>query len=166
MNSPRLRTFLDSRFSFPVWAGLWVAVAGCATLGRLSFQDPDVQLKEVDVTGLGLSGGTMNLIFDVYNPNTYRIRSTRMELGLDLEATHFGDAVLEKPLDLSPEYHSQVVVPVRFEWAGVGAGARALLSRQAIRYGLTGAVLLDTPLGDKRLALHGSGDVPLKKLLP
>ena len=141
-------------------------MVGCATLGRLSFQEPDIQLKEVDITGLGLSGGTLNLIFDVYNPNNYRIRSTRMELGLDLEAAHFGDAVLEKPLDLSPENHSQVAVPVRFEWAGAGAGARALLSRQAIRYGLTGAVLLDTPLGDRRLALHGSGDVPLKKLLP
>jgi len=146
-----------------VW--LW-GVGACATLGKLAFSEPDIQLKEVDITRLGLSGGTMNLIFDVYNPNSYRIRSTRMELGVDLEATHFGDAVLEKPLDLSAENHNQVVVPVRFEWAGVGAGARALLSRQAIRYGLTGAVFLDTPLGDKRLALHGSGDVPLRRLLP
>lgn len=159
-------TIPHSPFPLPGWLGLWVVVVGCATLGKLYFQDPDVQLKEIDITGLGLSGGTMNLIFDVYNPNDYRVRSTRMELGLDLEATHFGDAVLEKPLDLSPQNHNQVVVPVRFEWAGVGAGARALLSRQAIRYGLTGAVLLDTPLGDKRLGLHGSGDVPLKKLLP
>ena len=166
VNPPLPHTFPVSRFSFAVWVGLWVAVAGCATLGKLVFTEPDVQLKEIDITGLGLSGGTMNLIFDVYNPNDYRVRSTRMELGLDLEATHFGDAVLEKPLDLSPQNHNQVVVPVRFEWAGVGAGARALLSRQAIRYGLTGAVLLDTPLGDKRLGLHGSGDVPLKKLLP
>jgi len=74
--------------------------------------------------------------------------------------------VLEKPLDLSPQNHNQVVVPVRFEWAGVGAGARALLSRQAIRYGLSGTVLLDTPIGERRVGLHGSGDVPLKKLLP
>jgi hypothetical protein len=141
-------------------------VVGCATLGRIAFSEPDFQLKSIDITGLGLSGGTMNLIFDAYNPNDYRLRSLRMELGLDLEGTHFGDAVLERPLDLSPQNHNQVVVPVRFEWAGVGAGARALLSRQAIRYGLSGAVLLDTPLGDRRLGLHGSGDVPLRKLLP
>jgi hypothetical protein len=141
-------------------------VVGCATLGRIAFSEPDFQLKSIDITGLGLSGGTMNLIFDAYNPNDYRLRSLRMELGLDLEGTHFGDAVLERPLDLSPQNHNQVVVPVRFEWAGVGAGARALLSRQAIRYGLSGAVLLDTPLGDRRLGLHGSGAVPLKRLLP
>ncbi len=165
MTSPKRRTFLVSRFSFPVWVGLW-GVGACATLGKLAFSEPDIQLKAIDITGLGLSGGTMNLIFDAYNPNDYRLRSLRMELGLDLEGTHFGDAVLEKPLDLSPQNHNQVVVPVRFEWAGAGAGARALLSRQAIRYGLSGAVLLDTPIGERRVGLHGSGDVPLKKLLP
>jgi len=164
------RASLVSRCSFPVWVGLWgllgAGLGACATLGKLAFSEPDIQLKSIDITGLGLSGGTMNLIFDAYNPNDYRLRSLRMELGLDLEGTHFGDAVLEKPLDLSPQNHNQVVVPVRFEWAGVGAGARALLSRQAIRYGLSGAVLLDTPIGERRVGLHGSGDVPLKKLLP
>ena len=153
-----------SRLPSLVCVGLWLV--GCATLGRIAFSEPDIQLQSIDVTGLGLSGGTMNLIFDAYNPNDYRLRSTRIELGLDLEGTHFGDAVLERPLDLSPQNHNQVVVPVRFEWAGVGAGARALLSRQVIHYGVTGAVLLDTPLGERRLGLHGNGNVPLKKLLP
>jgi LEA14-like dessication related protein len=147
-------------------AAVLIVVAGCATLGKLYFTEPDVQLKEIDVTGISLSGGSLNLVFDVYNPNTYRIRSTRLQLGLDLEGTHFGDALLEKPLDLSPENHSQVVVPVLFQWAGVGAGARGLLTRQGLRYGLTGTVFLDTPLGDRRVTLHGGGDVPLKKLLP
>jgi len=104
-------------------------------------------------------------MFDVYNPNEYRIRSTRLEVGVDLEGTHFGDALLERPLDLSPTNHSRVVVPVRFEWAGVGAGARALLTRRALGYGLTGTVLLETPLGDQRVTLHGSGNVPLKPFI-
>ncbi len=141
-------------------------LSSCATLGKLSFREPDVQLQEINITGFGLSGGTLDLVFDVYNPNGYRIRSTRLELGLDLENTHFGDALLEKPLDLSPENHSRVVVPLRFEWAGVGAGARALLTKQAVGYAVTGAVLLDTPVGDKRIPVRGRGDVPLKKLLP
>jgi LEA14-like dessication related protein len=137
---------------------------GCATVGRLSFSEPTVELKQIDITGFGLSGGTLDLVFDVYNPNAYRLRSTRVEIGLDLEGRHFGDALLERPLDLSPTNHSQVVVPVRFEWAGVGAGAKALLRRQAIAYGMTGAVLLDTPLGTRRVAVKGAGDVPLRAL--
>jgi len=140
-------------------------LAACATLGRLSFTEPDISLQEIEVTGIGLTGGTFNLVFDVYNPNDYRLRSTRLEVGIDLEGTHFGDALLDRPLDLSPTNHSRVVVPVRFEWAGLGAGAKALLTRRTVAYGITGAVLVETPLGDKRVALTGKGNVPLRKLI-
>ena len=138
--------------------------AACATLGRLAFTEPDVTLQEIDVTGLGLTGGTFDLVFDVWNPNDYRLRSTRLEVGIDLEGTHFGDALLDRPLDLSPTNHSRVVVPVRFAWAGIGAGAKALLTRRALAYALTGRVFLDTPIGTKTVGLTGSGNVPLMKL--
>ena len=142
------------------------ALTGCASLRSvINFQEPQVALQEINITGLGLTGGTLDLVFDVYNPNEYRLRSTRLEVGLDLEGTHFGDALIDRPLDLSPTNHSQVVMPVRFEWSGVGAAARGLLTRQALQYGVTGSVLLDTPLGEKRVQLHSTGDVPLKKLM-
>jgi LEA14-like dessication related protein len=143
-----------------------VLASACATLRGLTFQEPDVSLQEIDITGLGLTGGTFDLVLDVWNPNNYRLRSTRLEVGIDLEGTHFGDALLDRPLDLSPTNHSRVVVPVRFDWAGLGAGAKALLTRRAVGYAITGRVLLDTPLGDKAVGVTGKGDVPLKKLLP
>jgi len=151
--------------SFP-WVGVWVVVLGCATMrSMVRFEEPQLALEEINITGLGLTGGTLDLVLDVYNPNDYRLRSTRLELALDLEGTHFGDALIDKPLDLSPQNHSRVVVPVRFEWAGVGAGARALLDRRAVRYRLAGAVLVETPVGDKRVGLSRSGEVPIEKLL-
>lgn len=144
--------------------GMAVLATACASLrAAFSFVEPQVELEEITITGLGLTGGTLDLALDVYNPNDYRLRSTKLEVGLDLEDVHFGDALIDKPLDLSPQNHSRVIVPVRFEWAGVGAGARALLQRQAIRYGVTGAVLVETPIGEKRVGLKFNGDVPLKK---
>jgi hypothetical protein len=115
---------------FPFFALL--ACLGCATLHNLAFTEPDVSLQEIDVVGIGLTGGTFDLVFDIWNPNDYRLRSTRIEVGIDLEGTHFGDALLDRPLDLSPANHSRVVVPVRFEWAGLGAGAKALVTRRAV----------------------------------
>jgi LEA14-like dessication related protein len=158
-----------NRIPFPSFH-LSVAVAllasACATLRNLSFTEPDVTLQEIDIVGVGLTGGTFDLVFDVWNPNDYRLRSTRLEVGLDLEGTHFGDALLDRPLDLSPTNHSRVVVPVRFEWAGLGAGAKGLVTKRAVGYAITGAVLLDTPLGEQRTVLKGKGQVPLRKLLP
>ena len=150
----------------PMLAGVAIALGACATLGKLYFQDPQIQLQEINVTSLGLSGGTMDLVFDVYNPNDYRLRSTRLEVALELAGTDFGDALIDKPLDFSPVNHSRVVMPVRFTWAGVGAAARSLLESQELPYGLTGAVLLDTPLGERRVQLSSKGKVPLRKLVP
>jgi LEA14-like dessication related protein len=145
---------------------LAVTLASCATLrNALNFAQPQIELKQIDVTSLGLSGGTINLLFDVYNPNDYRLRSTRLEVAVRLADTDFGDALIDKPLDLSPQNHSAVVMPVRFTWAGVGAAAQSLLQSQELPYGLIGAVLLDTPIGEKRVQLKSNGRVPLKKLI-
>src|SRR6266496_979640 len=127
----------------------------CATLGRLAFTEPAISLQEIGVTGIGLTGGTFDLVFDVYNPNDYRIRSTRLEVGVDLEGTHFGDALLDRPLDLSPTNHSRVVVPVRFASPGVAAGEQALLARTAVRYALTRRVLRERQPGDTSVAIPG-----------
>jgi LEA14-like dessication related protein len=143
-----------------------IAVSGCATLrNAINFQQPDILLQEINVTGMGLSGGTLDLVFDVYNPNQYRLRSTRLEVALELASTDFGEALIDKPLDLSPQNHSRVVMPVRFTWAGVGAAARSLLQSQELPYGITGAVILDTPVGERRVQLRSKGNVPLRKLI-
>jgi len=147
-------------------AVLGFALTSCATLQHaLQFQNPDVALQEINITGLGLQGGTLDLVFDVYNPNQYSLRSTRLEVGLELAGTDFGEALIDKPLDLSPENHSRVIMPVRFTWNGVGAAARSLLQSQELPYGVTGAVLLDTPIGERRVQLSSKGKVPLRKLI-
>jgi LEA14-like dessication related protein len=144
-----------------------VAVSNCATLrNAIQFEQPQIELKEINITGMGLSGGTLDLVFDVYNPNAYSLRSTRLEVDLTLASTDFGQALIDKPLDLSQQNHSRVVMPVRFTWAGVGAAARSLLQSQELPYAITGAVILDTPIGERRVQLHNTGKVPLKKLIP
>jgi len=158
---------MNGRASTGLVIAVAVTIANCATLrNALTFDEPQIELQAINVTGMGLSGGTLDLVFDVYNPNQYRLRSTRLELGLQLASTDFGEALIDKPLDLSPQNHSRVVMPVRFTWAGVGAAARSLLQSQELPYGVTGAVILDTPLGERRVQLRSNGNVPLRKLIP
>ncbi|PYP39235.1 MAG: hypothetical protein DMD48_07300 [Gemmatimonadetes bacterium] len=159
-----LRAVMPTARTLALLAGV---VTACATLrNALKFESPQIELQQINVTGMGLSGGTLDLVFDVYNPNQYRLRSTRLEVGLELASTDFGEALIDKPLDLSPQNHSRVIMPVRFTWAGVGAAARSLLQSQELPYGITGAVILDTPLGERRVQLKSKGNVPLRKLIP
>jgi len=141
--------------------------SACATLrNALAFEEPQIALQEIHVTGLGLTGGTLDLVFDVYNPNQYRLRSTRSPFGLELASTDFGEALVDKPLDLSPGNHSRVVMPVRFTWAGVGAAARSLLQAQELPYGNYRGCDTGYTLGERRVQLQSTGKVPLRKLIP
>src|SRR3989475_13012101 len=82
-----------------------VFLSACATLRQLAFTEPDLQLQEIDVTGIGFTGGTFDLGFDVYNPNDYRIRCTRLEVGIDLHDPHLRHAPLERPPHPPPTHH-------------------------------------------------------------
>jgi len=142
-----------------------LAPVACATLQQLSFARPTVELQTVQITGLDLQGGSLTLLLDVYNPNQYELRTLRVDASLDLEDTHFGDASLERAAVLAPTAHTNVDVPIAFTWAGVGAGARALLSRGAVNYGLLSRLHVGTPIGERTVELHNQGQVPITQLL-
>ena len=129
-----------------------LAVAGCA-LARARFTPPTVELAQIRVTGLGLTGGTLDLVFDVHNPNAYELRTTRMDVTITLEDTPFGEVVMERTVTLPRETVAEVTLPLRFTWEGVGAGARALITRGSVRYRLVGRMLVGTPIGERAVSL-------------
>lgn len=140
-------------------------LGACATLQRLSFQRPTVAISEVHITGLGLSGGSLDVVLDVYNPNSYELRSPRMDATLDLEDTPFGTLGLAQPLRLPAGSHSSVSLPLRFTWEGVGAGAKALLQNGSVRYKLGGDLYVDTPIGEKTIGLSTTGTATMQDLI-
>ncbi|MDH3496906.1 MAG: LEA type 2 family protein [Gemmatimonadota bacterium] len=139
-----------------------LVLAGCA---RFSFQQPTAQLVAVQVTGVGLEGGALRLQLDVHNPNAYRLTTTRIAVSIDLDGTHFGDVELAQAIALPAQTTTPVEIPLAFTWSGVGAGARALLGRGAVRYGLTGRLEVDTPVGPRRVEVRGAGDVSLRDIV-
>ncbi|HEU5049656.1 MAG TPA: hypothetical protein VFU00_04980, partial [Gemmatimonadales bacterium] len=63
---------------------------GCSGIPG-TFLDPEVRLNEVVVRGVGLTGGSMDLVVAIYNPNGYSLRGTKLEVGFDVEGSHVGD---------------------------------------------------------------------------
>lgn len=141
--------------------GTVMSLVGCATLGMSKFQEPSIQLTTVVVRGLGLAGGTLDLMLDVNNPNNFDLRGTRLELGLDVEGTHFGDVELNDAFNLPRGQPTTVVVPLTFEWAGVGAAARSALTYGTVKYEMKGTASLQTPFGVERVPFSRSGSVAL-----
>ena len=55
-----------------------LAVAGCASLGLGGFKEPLVHFNDAKLRGLGLSGGSVDVILSIYNPNGFDLNATRL----------------------------------------------------------------------------------------
>ncbi len=144
---------------------LALTLPACALFKRFSFEPPTVRLEAVEVTRLDLLGGSLQLQLALYNPNAYELRGSQLNATLELEDTHFGEAVSSGVARLAPEAHTWVMVPLGFTWEGVGAAARALLHRGAVAYRLTGRLLVQTPAGERWVPVELKGEVTVRDVL-
>ncbi len=135
--------------------------SACASLGMGKFQDPTIELTSVVVRGLGLTGGSLDLMLNVTNPNNFDLKGTRLDLGLDVEGAHFGDVQLADAFNLPKGKVTTVVVPMDFQWAGVGVAARSAMTYGTVKYVIKGTASLQTPFGLERVPFSRDGSVAL-----
>ena len=146
----------------PGFIGLSVAACSPGQLAPLAVIKPTVQLRQLGLRDVGLTGGTLDVVLAFYNPNQFNIRGTRLRAGVDVEGTHFGDAELAGPLTIVGRDTTLVTAPLTFQWKGLGAAARSIVNSGAVNYQLNGTVSVDTPIGQPlSVAFSGQGKVPL-----
>jgi LEA14-like dessication related protein len=136
--------------------------AGCSGIGD-NFKDPDVQLDHVVVRGVGLSGGNLDLVVKVQNPNNFTLNGTRLDVGFDVEGQHLGDITYDDDFSVAENGITTVTLPLRFGWAGVGSAVRTALGYGDLPYKMRGQVELQTPLGRREVPFTREGRVPLTR---
>jgi LEA14-like dessication related protein len=124
-----------------------VALAGCASLGLGGFKEPIVHFNDAKIRGLGLSGGSVDVVLSVYNPNSFNLNATRLTYRLMVEDKDLGSGVLDRAFRVSDNDSTYVTIPVDFTYAGLGAAGRQLLTSGSINYRVLGDFTVDTPLG-------------------
>lgn len=125
-----------------------VAASGCAALGRATFKEPDVQLRQFTITGLGLTGGSIDIVLSVYNPNGYKLDALRMTYQVDVDSIKLGDGALDGRFVVAEKDSSLVRLPIRFTYAGLGAAGRSLIQSGTVNYRVRGDFTVGTPLGN------------------
>ena len=143
-----------------VLAAATVAVmvaAGCSTLGRQAFADPVVSLKDVRVASLGLNGGNLDVMLNVYNPNGYRLDATRLTYRLLVDSTPLGNGVMDSRFTVQDKDSTTVRIPVAFSWSGLGAGVRSIFNTGAVNYRVVGDVTVGTPVGSFTIPYSQTG---------
>ena len=140
-----------------------VLLAGCAGIPAY-FKDPDLKLQRVVVRGVGLTGGTMDLVVGVYNPNSFDLHGTRLQVGLDVENSHVGDVEYASDFQVQEGDTTAVTLPLKFEWHGLAGAARTALGYGELPYKLTGQLTVGTPFGDRRIPFTREGRAPLSRV--
>jgi LEA14-like dessication related protein len=121
--------------------------SGCAALGRATFAEPMVELREVQVVGLGLDGGNLDVILSVYNPNRYSLDATRLTYRVDIDSTQLGNGALDSRFVVPGGDTSLVRIPVRFTYRGLGEAGRQFITTGSVNYRVRGDFSVGTPLG-------------------
>lgn len=127
---------------------LVVASSACASIGRGAFKAPVVTLRQFNITGLGLTGGSVDVVLSVYNPNGYKLDALSMTYQVDVDSIKLGEGNLDKRFVVQGNDSSIVRLPVRFNYAGLGAAGRSMLTAGAINYRVHGDFSLSTPVGN------------------
>lgn len=132
-------------------------LSGCATLARQAFTNPVVSVKDVRVKGIGLQGGSLDLILDVYNPNEYRLDASRITYQVWVDSSQIATGDIEKLVTLTDKGNSEVVVPVNFTFAAVQKALVHYAQRGSVDYRVTGVFTMKTPFGSITRPYAGAG---------
>ena len=143
------RTVAARRSRLFVLGALVAGSAGCASLGMLgSFVEPVVDFKDLRLTGLGLQGGSLELVLSVYNPNRFDLEGVRLSYQLTVDDVRFGEGALDTRFIVPRGDTTDVRLPLSFTFAGVGAAGRQIVQVGAVNYTVNGDITVGTPLGN------------------
>jgi LEA14-like dessication related protein len=135
--------------------------AACSSLGY-NLREPDIQLDHAVVRGVDLSGGNLDLVVKVENPNNFTLQGTKLQVGVDVEGSHLGDITYDNDFAVSENGQTTITLPLRFGWSGVGNAVRAALGSGDLPYKMNGQATLRLPGGVKTVvSFTHEGRAPL-----
>ena len=136
-----------------------IAGGGCSTLGRQAFQQPVVNLRDVKVRGIGITGGSLDVLLSVYNPNHYRLDATRLTYRVALagDSITLASGALDSRFTVQDNDSTTVTIPVSFTYSGVGAAGRSILNTGSVNYHVLGDVTVGSPVGNFTIPYSSQG---------
>jgi LEA14-like dessication related protein len=140
-----------------VAAATALGVYGCATIGRNAFAEPVVTLRDVKLQGIGMTGGSFDVLLSVYNPNGYRLDATQLNYNLFVDTLRFANGTLSQRFTVQEKDSTIVTVPINFTYAGVGEAGRQLLNTGSVNYRVAGDVTVATPVGSFKVPYDRTG---------
>ena len=147
-------------------AALLITSSACASMGRSSFANPIVELKDVKVRGIGMKGGTLDVVLDVYNPNGYRLDTSGFTYTLWIDTSNVATGQINRLVTLETRKKTEVTLPLTFTIKELQNAARAMTDMGSVNYRLVGDLTVSTPAGSFTRPYEGRGTFNSTSLIP
>ena len=139
-------------------------MAGCTLLKQVAasgFQKPTMTLKDARLSDISLGGATVNLVFDVDNPNEEGLSLGETDYLLKIEGKQLVAGKPPEGLKIPGKGHAEVVLPASVKFAELGSSILALLSQKSVAYDASGHIGVATPIGLVALPFQKEGRLDL-----
>ena len=138
-------------------AMMLVGTAACAGYLRSEFGTPIVELRDVRMRGIGMQGGSLDLVLDVYNPNSYRLDASRITYALMVDTSTIAKGEINKLVTLETKKKSEVILPVTFTTRELLGAAQIITRMGSVDYTVKGELTVATPVGNFTRPYEGKG---------
>ena len=123
------------------------ATSGCGFMQRQSFRQPDVYVQDVRLAGIGLQGGTIDVILSLYNGNDYRLDASSLRYKAMVDTLNVAEGTIEPRVTLLPKDSTVIKLPVNFGLREVLAAGARLKERGTVPFEVSGDIKIETPFG-------------------
>lgn len=138
-------------------------VAGCETLPENLVQSPDVELRDLQVVGMGFKSQTFLLSFAAKNPNAFPLPVRGVSYGLKLDGQRFASGETISNFTVPADGEADFAISVDLNLLQTAPQLLSIVrdgARQDLVYEIEGQFAVDIPFAPA-VKYHNSGNIRL-----
>lgn len=142
-------------------------LSGCAALQSLlkgAFKKPTVSFKTARLADASLSDATVNLVYEVNNPNGFGLNLAAVDYAFFVEGKQVVAGKPRSGLSLKANGKSELVFPANVKFADIVPVVETFLNKDRAAFKAQGSVGIKTPIGVINFPLSKEGTFEVPKI--
>ncbi len=141
--------------------------SGCAFLKNLlavAFQKPTFTFKTAQVLDVSLAGATVNLVYELDNPNAIGISIAEVDYALFVEGKQVVAGKPPNGLQLPAQRKSEIQFPTAVKFQDIAPVVQTFLTKDRATYRAEGHIGLQSPIGVISFPISKEGEFEVPKV--
>lgn len=146
---------------------LFLALSGCAALSKFfknAFKQPQLVFRTAELQDANLSSATVNLIFDLKNPNSIGLNLASIDYDFQVEGKQVVAGRPPNGLSVKPNGSTALVFPANVKFQDIAPVVETFLTKDFANYKASGHIGIKTPIGVIQLPISKEGQFEVPKV--